>query len=173
MTRIFKRYHGPAISKLPAYGVSLAIISAALIVPAIAEAYRMIFSNQNQITIIDPSTIQVAAPDHFKVWLVSFRAPGHFLLNSVAIMKTQHEIDCLNRQQRTISSALYGPEYTVKDSADTPNSSWSPWIPDTVSEAAGKFVCGGDQFRTSYSSLGSMSLKDISKSLYNGPWPVH
>jgi serine/threonine protein kinase len=138
---------------------------------AIADDYRLVASNQSQITMIDTSSIEPGSDGHFKAWLISVRAPGHFL-TSVAIMKTQHEIDCSGRLQRTISSAFYDSDFEFRDSADTSQSGWSPWIPDTVGETAGKFICGGDRVRTSYPSLGNAPLKNIVKSIYDGPWPA-
>ena len=137
-----------------------------------AEEYRSVFANPRQINLIEVTSIKDKGGSIFEAWLISIREKNSFLGGKVSQAKFLSEINCNNKTERVITSVFYGKDGIEMSRKETPEKDSHPWVPDTASTAEGNFICD-PKSRDSKFSFGDMPLKDIIKSIYDGPWPVN
>lgn len=138
----------------------------------IAEEYRLIFVNPRQINLIEVSSIKDEGNGIYEAWLISVREKNSFLDGKVSQGKLHTEINCKERTERVLTSVFYGFDGVELTRKEKPEKAAHPWVPDTVSATVGEFVCEPKSRDTKY-SFGDMPLKDIIKSIYDGPWPLN
>ena len=152
------------------YSYSLILLLASTL-PVVASEYRLVFANPRQINLIDDSTITNEGKDIHKVWLIAIREKNNFLKGKVALMKVLSRIDCRNRMEKVLVSVVYDENSVELTRKETPEKSMHAWVPDTVSEATGVFVCDEKSREKNY-SFGPLTLGDLINAVYSGPWPV-
>jgi len=137
-----------------------------------AEEYRLIFANPRQINLIEVSSIKDDGNSIYEAWIISVREKNSFLGGKVSQAKFLNEINCKERTERVLTSVFYGFDGVELTRKEKPEKGAHPWVPDTVNAAVGEFVCEPKSRDTKY-SFGDMPLKDIIKSIYDGPWPLN
>ena len=96
---------------------------------------------------------------------------NNFLKGKVALMKVLSRIDCRNRMEKALVSVVYDENSVELTRKETPEKSMHAWVPDTVSEATGVFVCD-EKYREKNYSFGPLTLGDLINAVYSGPWPA-
>lgn len=138
-----------------------------------AGDYRIVSINKNQMTIVDPSTIERAGSGLVRAWSVGLRAPGKEL-KGASVVKIRFEVDCGGRRARAIDSAFYDASYSFVTSNDTPSAAWMAVIPDSQGEAFHNFVCSPPSKRNDTAErLAGLTLAEIIRRIYAGPWPAN
>lgn len=135
--------------------------------------YHIVFTNKNEIVLIDPSRIEEEPLNVRQAWTVTFRAPGHRMKN-IAYMQMLGDYDCAGNRFRALSLAMYSADQSYIDGGSgTIDKGWQPSIPETAGDASLRFVCEPPaDWRKSRLSFGSLPLSVIAKTLLNRSWPV-
>jgi hypothetical protein len=135
------------------------------------DEYKLIFVNDRQINLIDETSISEDGKGMYKVWVIGVREKHNFLKGKVAVIKSHSMIQCDTRREKVISSVFYDRNQRELFRIEDSNDQYHDWVPDTVTAAQGQFVCDQQSRQKNYTFSG-MTLGQIVKSIYSGPWPL-
>jgi hypothetical protein len=150
-------------------------ISFTYLLPTTATAgeYRLVFASRNEIVLIDSSRVKSLDAKMKTAWSVSLRPIGKELVGASYIQMLS-QYDCGTRTNRVMSLAVYKRDGSFISSSDRRDKQWRPSIPESAGEAVLTFVCEGTTAEGRRAEgFGQMSLAEIVRSVYDGPWPVN
>ena len=134
--------------------------------------YVLIFSNKNEIVLLDVNRIEETSAPMRRAWTTTFPAPSRRVaFKNAACMQMQADYDCSERRMRSLSLDLYGQDYSHLAGGASPGS-WQAIIPESAGDAELRFVCSDAQMRAKTEiSFGDAPFYTIAKAILTGPWP--
>jgi hypothetical protein len=134
--------------------------------------YVLVFSNKNEIVLLDVNRIQERSAPMRRAWDTTFLSPSRRgAFKNAAYMQMQADYDCSERRMRPLSLDLYGQDYSHVAGRASPGS-WQAIIPESAGDAVLRFVCSDAQMRAKTEiSVGDAPFYTIAKAILTGPWP--
>lgn len=137
-----------------------------------AAAYRLVFTSQSQIVLIDPAEIRPGPKGHWRVWAVVVRRDFQINGTGIGRINVLSEADCDGRRQRSLSIAMYDLADRFLDLGPNKPTAWLQVIPGAYGAAMLQRVCSASWRQQPLDPLVPGEPGAIAAAIRKGPWPT-